>query len=339
MSITKYFIGCLAIATIAFSCKKSTPYDVVGDPDIKFFTNNQSFGTGPQNAITYSVVNIPNTAGSGLLNLSSTIPAAIKFPVFASKQISQDVTVTAKLDNTLVDAYNAANNTSYAPFPVGVLNADGLMAHIAKGTSTSSDSITITTNSPGFNLLTGTAYMAPIKLTTIDPSGTITNSSTQITYIVVNVEQRRIKYLATTADVIGSLLTTRAAWTANFNPAPTTVGSILDGSTTTYSRWVASPVQLDVNMQATANVTGIRLYTATSTTYTPTQVDVYLSNDGISYDKIGSVLKANTTYSTTYSYILFYKAIPAKYIRLILSYSTSTNTQNFRIVEFDVYAN
>ncbi|MEI9959472.1 MAG: DUF1735 domain-containing protein [Ferruginibacter sp.] len=340
MSITKYFIGCLAIATVALSCKKSTKFDITGDPDIKFFTNTQSFGTGPQNALTYSAVNIPNGAGSGLLNLSSTIPATIKFPVFASKQISQDVTVTAKLDTTLIATYNAANNTSYAAFPVGVLNADGLLAHIAKGTASSSDSITITTNAPGFNLLTGTAYMAPIKLTTVSPGeGSITAASTQVTYIIVNVEQRRIKYLATTADVIGALLTPRTAWTSAFTPAPTTTGSIFDGSTTTFSRWTASPVQLDVNMQAIQNVTGIRLYTANTATYVPTQIDVYLSNDGITYDKIGSDLKANITYASSYNYILFYKAIQAKYIRLNLSYTTNTNAQNYRIVEFDVYGN
>jgi len=341
MPTIKYFIGCLLVSFMLLSCKKTISYDITGDPEVKFFTNNQATGNGPQNAISYNVVNIPNTAGSGLVNLSSNVATTIKFPVYSTKPVSGDVTITAALDNSLIATYNTANNTSYAPFPTGVLNTDALTAHLTQGSSISMDSITITSNPASLNLLTGTSYMAPIVLTSVSSPavGSITKATTQVTYIVVNAEQRRIKFLATTADVLGALLTPRTAWTAVYNPVPTTVGSIFDGSTATFNRWVASPVQVDVNMQATQNVTGIRLLSSTSATYVPTQVDVYLSNDGITFDKIGSPLKANLTYASTYNYILFYKAIPAKYIRLMLYYVTNTNTQNYRVVEFDVYAN
>jgi hypothetical protein len=338
----KYFIGCLLLATVFSSCSKSDSYDIQGDPEVKFFTNNTSAGNAPQNAISYSVVNIPNVSASGLQNLSTTMPATIKIPVYASKPVGQDVTIGAQLDNSLIARYNAANNTDYAAFPAGILTTDGLLARIVKGTSTSTDSISITTNLAALNTLTGTLYMAPIKLTTVsspEAGGITTNTTTQVTYIVANVEQRRIKYLAVAADALGTLITPRTPWAINFTPAPTTVGNVLDGLTTTFSRWVASPVQVDVNLQTTQNVTGIRLFTATSATYVPTKVDVYLSNDGINYDLIGSPLKANLTYASSYNYILFYKAIPAKYIRVILYYVTNTNTQNYRLVEFDTYAN
>lgn len=338
---TKYFIGYVMAVAILSSCTKTTNYDITGETDIKFFTNVTSSGNAPQNALVYSVVNIPNTSGSGLLNLSSTLPANIQFPVLATKPLGQDVTISAALDTTLVAAYNATYNTHYAVFPAGILTTDALAAHIAKGNTSSTDSVTIAVNSANLPLLTGTAYMAPIKLTTVKDTSAgnlTTNSTTQVTYIVVNVEQRRIKYLATTTDVIGALLTPRTAWAATFTPALATTGSIFDGSLTTYSRWSASPSQLDVDMQASKNVTGIRLYTATSATYVPTIVDVYLSNDGINYDHIGTPLKANITYST-YDYILFYKAIPARYVRLVLSYSTSTSSNNLRVTEFDVYGN
>jgi len=337
----KYFIGCLLLATVFSSCSKTDSYDIQGDPEVKFFTSNTSAGNAPQNAISYSVVNIPNVSAGGLQNLSTTMPATIKFPVYATKPVSKDVVIGAQLDTSLIAKYNAANNTNYASFPAGVLTADGLMAHIINGTTTSADSIAINTDLAALNTLTGTAYMAPIRLTTVSSPevGGITTNITQITYIIANVEQRRIKYLAVAADALGTLITPRTSWIPTFTPAPTTVGNVLDGLTTTFSRWVASPGQFDVNMQTTQNVTGIRLFTATSATQTPTKVDVYLSNDGIKYDLIGSPLRANLTYASSYNYILFYKAIPAKYIRVILYYSTSTNTQNFRLVEFDVYAN
>jgi hypothetical protein len=339
---TKYCFAYIAIVSVLLSCKKSETFDVTGNKQVKFFTNNTASGNAPDNSISYSVVNIPDVAGNGLVNLSTNLPAAIKFPVFATRPVSQDVVIGAELDNSFIAKYNSAHGTSYAAFPAGVLNTTSLMAHLVSGNTSSTDSVTIQTNLALANSMSEKTYMAPIRLTTVsnEGAGVITdNSTSQIVYIVANVELRRIKYLATTADVMGTLVSPRTAWTATFSPAPATTGSILDGSTTTFSRWAASPGILDVNMQVTKNVTGLRLYTTTSTTLIPTQVEVYLSNDGINYDFIGAPLRANLTFATNYNYILFYKAIPAKYIRLKLSYSTSTNTQNLRVTEFDVYAN
>lgn len=339
---TKYLIGCMLIASVLLSCTKSDTYDINGDPLVKFFTNITSPGNFPQNSINYNIVNIPNTAGEGFLNLSSTIPDTFKIAVFATRPVSQDVKIEAELDTSLIRVYNASHNSNYTAFPSGILITDKMSARIYKGASTSGDSIMITSDLTGVNTLTGNAYMAPIKLKSVSSSaaGEIsTNSIGQIVYVVATVEQRRIKFLAVAADALGSLLTPRTSWIATFTPAPLSTASILDGSNSTYTRWSASPCQVDVDMQTTKNVTGIRLYTASSSTYVPTQVYVYLSNDGINYDLIGSPLKANLTFATSYNYILFYKAIQARYIRLILYYSTSTSSSNRRLAEFDVYAN
>lgn len=334
----------MLVIAVFVSCTKTESFDVKGDPTIKFFTNNESPGNAPKNSLNYSVVNIPDVAGSGLANLSSNIPSTIKFPVFATAGVSQSVEIGAEVDNAFLMEYNESHNTNYAAFPTGFLNTIGLVAHIAQGATMSFDSISIAVDVTKLNLLTGKAYMVPIKLSTVsNAAGALTsNKETLVTYIVVNVEQRRIKYLATAAEAQGTLITPRTSWTTLFNSPPTSVGgtgSILDASTTTYSRWSASPVQVDINIQSVRNVTGIRLYTTTSATLIPTQIDVYLSEDGINWDMIGSPLRANLTYASSYNYILFYKAISAKYIRLVNYYSTSTNTQNFRITELDVYAN
>ena len=151
---------------------------------------------------------------------------------------------------------------------------------------------------------------------------------------------RQIRYLATTADITGTLQS-KTSWAVSFTPAPApaTTGSIMDGSTTTYSRWTASPVQVDLDMQASKNVTGFRMYTSTTSTVSPTQVEVWTSDDGINYKLTGSPLRANLTYASGYTYVGFYKPIAARYLRLKAYYSTSTSSQNFRIAELDVYAN
>lgn len=348
MSTAKYITGCLVVVSLFAACSKKDSYDVKGDPEVKFFINNVNLGDAPENSVSYSAINIPDVAGSGWANLSATFPAAVKFPVLATKPVSENVTISAELDNTLVATYNATHNTSYAAFPAGIFNTADLAAHILKGTTNSSDSITIAVNSAALGTLTEKAYMAPVKLTTVSDSkvGQVTSSASQVTYIVAKVELRKIKYNAVAAEAQGALITPRTSWTVTLNPAATLTGggSIIDGSTTSYARWgtavnTTTPGQVDVDMQATKNVTGVRLYTSNNTTYTPTQVDVFVSNDGISYDLVGSPLKTNITFASSYNYVLFYKAIPARYVRLKLYYSTSTNTQNTRITELDVYAN
>jgi hypothetical protein len=340
---TKYIVVSLILIALFSSCKKEEKFDVEGDPEVKFFTNSTNSGDAPVNSMSFNVVNIP-TAGSALANLSHTFPNSIKIPVFATKPVSDDVTIGAELDNSLVAKYNESHGTSYTPFPTNILTTTNLNARIVKGATTSTDSLTIPIDLASLNALTEKTYMAPIKLTTVSNKGigAITSAETQTIYIVANMEFRRIKYLGTTADITGTLITNRTPWAVTFNSAPTSVGgigSVLDGSTTTYSRWSASPVVVDVNMQDTKNVTAIRLYTTNSATLIPTQISVSLSNDGINYDPIGSPLRANLTYASSYNYIVFYKPIPAKYIRLNLLYGTSTNTQNFRVTELDVYAN
>jgi len=327
--------------TAIFSCKKDDTADIKGNPGTLFFTNNMNLGNMPGNSVSYSLVNIPDAASSGWLNLSSAVPATIKIPLFASKPVSRDVTVTAELDNSLVATYNTSNNTSYVALPAGILNTQSLSARIAEGQTTSVDSFAIAVNAADLKTLTQPAYMAAFKLSTVsDPSvGSITtNTATKNVYVVLNPELRQIRYLATTTDIPGTVLN-KTSWAVSFSATPGTVGNILDGLTTTYSRWTASPVQVDLDMQAANNVTGFRIYTSTTSTVSPTQIDVAVSTDGINYNAMGSPLRANLTYVSGYTYVGFYKPISARYLRLKVYYSTSTSSQNFRIAELDVYAN
>lgn len=338
---SKYLIAGLFLSSLFLSCKKDEKFDVKGEQEVKFFTNATNSGDAPVNSVSFAVTNIPASSGTGLTNLTTNFPSAVKLPVFATKPVSEEVTIGAQLDNSLVAKYNEKHGTNYAAFPDNVLNTSNLNAKILKGNTISMDSLTIPVDLTALNMLTEKAYLAPIKLTSVSNqnTGAITNNAdAQVVYVVANMEYRRIKFLATTADITGTL-SPRTSWTASFNPTPATTGNIFDGSTATYTRWSASPGLLDVNMQDIKNVTAIRLYTTNSSTLIPTQIEVSVSTDGINYTLVGAPLRANLTYASSYNYIVFYKPIQAKYIRLNLYYGTSTNTQNFRVSEFDVYAN
>lgn len=333
------------MATALFACKKSTHIDVKGDPEVKFFTLIESPANTPANSFSYTALNIPNTGGSGWINSTNSFPSSIKFPVRASKAVGEDVTITAEIDNSLVAAYNEANDTEYQTFPADVFNLEKASATILAGEARSMDSIVIVPDGSKLGPLVAGNYMAAIRLKTVSKPtvGSVTsNEKINTVYIVSSVEQRQIWYNAGTANITGTLVSPRTSWTASYDPTPvaTSGGSIFDGSTGSYQRWPNGTTSglLTVDMQSARNVSAIRLYTSNNTTYTPTRIDVYLSTDGVNYELMGSPLKANLAYTSSYNYIVFYKPTSARYIRLRLYYSTSTNTQNFRVTEFDVYA-
>ena len=171
----------------------------------------------------------------------------------------------------------------------------------------SGDSLVVTSDQTKTGLLTSAAYMAPIKLTTVSASGAgqvTSNEMQHIIYIVANVELRRIKFLANeTDDAIGTRITDRSAWNVTMNPDPIVTGSVTDGSTNSMTRWGVSASQVDVDLQQTSSVTGIRIHTSTSSNSSPTQIGVNLSTDGVNYDAIGTPLRANLTFSSGYTYI------------------------------------
>ncbi len=184
--------------------------------------------------------------------------------------------------------------------------------------------------------------MAPIRLKSVsnEKLGVITGvEGSNVTYIVVNPEIRYIEYNSGAAAMTGTLINPRSGWTVSFNPAPIQTGNVTDGSNSTFSRWGVSLVEANINLNETKNVTGFRIYTASSATYSPTQVNVEVSNDGITYRSLGMPLRANLTTASGYTYIKLYEAISTSYVRLVVSYSTSTNSNNRRIAELDVYAN
>lgn len=346
MSILKYSIGCIVLSTMLLACSKDEKYDIRGNKETRFFLNNMGFGNRPGNSISYNVLNRPDGNTGAVINMSTTLPEVIKFPVFATHKVTDEVVISAELDNSLIAQYNAGNNTSYEAFPDGFLNTANLSARIARDMDYSVDSITIPVASvANVTALTGAAYMAPIRLTSVSKQdiGSITSVETStVTYIVIHPEMRMIEYNVPGDMMPGTRIMDRSGWSASFDPVRDSTGSILDGVNSTYSRWPAATGNtgtVTVGMDEVKDIRGIRIYTASSATYSATAISVYTSVDGVNYELQGSPLRANLTTSQGYTHIAFYKSIPAKFVRLAITYSTSTNQNNRRLAEFDVYEN
>lgn len=341
MQMLKYMTGAAMLILLA-ACSKEERYDVEGDPEVKFFTNNGALGNAPQNSLSFQVINYPDPAGTDFLNLTTSLPNVIKFPVFATRGVSQDVEINAVLDNSLVAAYNRQHNTEYEVLPESMLNPGPLTARFVKGSTVSNDSISLPLTLAGLHQLSAPAYMAAVKLSAVSNrnAGSLTsNESSLITYILVNVEKRWIRSLGVESDVMGSLVADKSNWVATLTPAPSPAGSIIDNSTSSYSRFPSSPGQVDLDMQEVKSLGGIRLRTGSSNTTTPLQTTIQISTDGINYESIGAPARADLTYASGATYFILYRPVQARYLRLQLNYSTSTSTQNRRVTELDVYIN
>lgn len=329
----------LGAVLLLAACKKEGAYDITGDPEIKFFTNNEAPGNAPINSLNYWVVNIP--AGNGWQNLSTTLPEQIKIPVFATRPVPETVDISAEIDNSLIASYNSRHNTDFKALPAGVINPGSFTATIQQGQTISSDSITIPAIHTDLGALTEVAYMVPVRLTQVSkPSvgGITANALISISYIVVYTELRQVRYLATEADIPGTLATNRSSWEASFSPAPTTTGSIFDNNANTFTRWGSSTVgQADINLQEPHKISGIRLLTTTTAAQRPLSYEVWLSNDGINYTYFGRPMRNDVTFAGGREFIGFYHTHEARYVRLILTYGTGTNTQNRRLNEFDLF--
>jgi hypothetical protein len=335
----KYGVTGLALCLLMLSCSKKENYDIKGNPDVKIFTNNLAAGNDPINSIRYGVVNRPD--GSSIVNLETTMPSEIKIPVYATRGVSQDITIEAELAEELIADYNATHGTSFQAFPSGMLNAANLMARINSGMSYSSDSLSVGVNLAMLSSLTGDAYMAPIRLRSVSNENVGSLSSkaeSVISYIVTYPELRYIRYDAEESELVGNQIADRTAWDFSYSPTPAFAnGTFWDGSNNSYIRWSSSPIEVNVNMQAETPVTGLRLRTGTNSNWTPTQIDLYISNDGINYQSLGTAARGNLVYTGGYTYVVLYNSMPAKYLRLMLSYSTSTSSNNRRLSELDVY--
>jgi hypothetical protein len=269
------------------------------------------------------------------------MPSEIKIAVYATRAVSQDITIEAELAEELIADYNATYGTSFQAFPTGMLNAANLMARINSGMSYSSDSLSVGVNLAMLSSLTGDAYMAPIRLRSVSNENVGSLSSkaeSVISYIVTYPELRYIRYDAEESELVGNQIADRTAWDFSYSPTPAFAnGTFWDGSNNSYIRWSSSPIEVNVNMQAETPVTGLRLRTGTNSNWTPTQIDLYISNDGINYQSLGTAARGNLVYTGGYTYVVLYNSMPAKYLRLMLSYSTSTSSNNRRLSELDVY--
>lgn len=102
-------------------------------------------------------------------------PATYPVTVSSTGKAKEDITVNIKIDNSLVDKYNAENKTSYFACPENALSLEKTQVTIAKGQATSEISLLSVVSDE--DLLDERIYLVPVTITDVKGGMEVLESS------------------------------------------------------------------------------------------------------------------------------------------------------------------
>lgn len=246
----------------------------------------------------------------------------------------KDIEVTLAYDASLVEAYNQENGTSYLTLPKGISPEIGLWVAATDETPESIDLSSTTLTIPGGSTvsdrklavrmrsadctqLSDGCYLLPIRIVDIQGADLAGNKGLDRMYMLadVTVSSNVAYYASSMSGVEGSAISDKSGWNITLD----TTGDydeeelikVIDGLTSTrFTSSGARPAVFTIDMGKVHSVTGIQIYGYYSS-LTPTVFDLYTSENGAEYMKIGS-FEARTM---AQCYIM-YLPIDARYVRL-----------------------
>lgn len=330
--IKKFVAMHLLLAVVLFqACDNDESYDVTGDSTNFLYLrdSSQQFADKPRNSYVFTITRTPvGEEGDEIM---------VKIPVRVNLPLSKDVSVSARVNNDLIDAYNSQNNTRYKPFPEGSVNFTKKSVNIKAGAYASADSLEFVVPKDQFKHFTEPEYLLPIELVDATAGVISTNQSTLWTF--VNSEYRQIRPNASLNDISG-MIASRNGWSISSDDEPTlNYTTCLDGNLSTGVRFSNVEVPtITLDMVENQKVTGLRLapYHTTSNNYRLSSVVVELSIDNQNWNVLGTATAMAT--SSSYQLIGFYGGTKARYIRLTLTWNRGSNGWMYRnLRELDVF--
>lgn len=334
MKINTYILGLLAVAGLfGFQSCDDKSYDVMGNPNnLIYFPPSKSHPENMPNAVeTFTVVSTPvGYFGDEVL---------AKFGVSVTRPMSGTTTVTAVIDNSLVEVFNAKNGTEYKTSSVAVLQK--ISVNIGDGEYVSSDSIEVIIPENKYSgLAEEGVYLVPVRLESASRGKVSVTKN--IAYVMVNLEERLVRKDAGSGDIKGSKLSNRSVWTATTTDSSVDVNAmtrVFDGNADTGAQFFneANPTFI-VDMHATNNVSALYFKNSSSSrlTYNFNGIGVELSVDGNTWMNAG--FAAPVVEYGNNQYIIFYGAVPVRYIKLSLQWTNGSSSRYRLFNELDVYA-
>lgn len=222
-------------------------------------------------------------------------------------QLDSDVKVSATVDNSLIDAYNAEHNKNYKALPANVAGAiEVTAATVAAGEVNGSMHVALPTDLG--QTLTEAGYVAPLRLVAEYANGTKVTLDSQVAYLVVTTEESLIQDEPTA--MLGTAVSDISAWkcisAVNYNKDELTL-----------STWKFSQMNIDnasfvVDFGAVHKVGAFKLSCSPGKSFR-----FYLSEDNTNWVDLGDVNGKDTYYEdwSNLWYVL-YGAVKARYVKV-----------------------
>lgn len=258
-------------------------------------------------------------------------------------------TVGARIDNSLVAAYNAANRTSYAELPAANVLLEGAPCAIAAGANMSAGQIRVSLTGDFTGLRNAAGYLIPVTLTA--PDGAVVSEGRGTVYVVLMVEQSSDLFRKnfTVADIAGTPVADHTGWTVvacdeaglypydydgktPYNPS---YDKLFDFDEGTYVRTWGGPISFTVDLGKEYDMTGMMFASSAgySGKYAPNSVMIEYSLDGENYTELGTPAQSTNEISVSlpYSYVALYGSQKVRYLRIVASYGSNMGTGEFNI--------
>lgn len=222
-------------------------------------------------------------------------------------QLDSEVKVSATVDNSLIDAYNAEHNKNYKALPANVAGAiEVTAATVAAGEVNGSLHVALPTDLG--RTLTEAGYVAPLRLVAEYANGTKVTLDSQVAYLVVTTEESLIQDEPTA--MLGTAVSDISAWkcisAVNYNKDELTL-----------STWKFSQMNIDnasfvVDFGAVHKVGAFKLSCSPGKSFR-----FYLSEDNTNWVDLGDVNGKDTYYEDwSNQWYVLYGAVKARYVKV-----------------------
>lgn len=246
--------------------------------------------------------------------------------------------VDAEIDNSLVAAFNAAHNTSYAALDASQVLLENLPCTIAAGANKSADEVKVSLTGDLSGLTNKDGYLIPLQLKA--PAGAVVSAGRGVVYVAVSVETSSDPFRTgfTAADIEGTPVADRSAWKLlacdESGVHSGAYANLFDGDLETYVRTWGGPISFTVDMGREYDMTGLYIGSSTwSGKYAPNEVIVEYSLDGEEYLTLGTPTQGAGSISVALpdAYIALYGAQRVRYLKITASYGGNMGTGEFNI--------
>ncbi len=284
---------------------------------------------GTDNTLTGSIAHTPSGSFNG-------VNAA--FDVYTPVFSASGYTVTASVDNSLIDAYNSANGTSHKSIDESLIKIANNPATIEANANKTTEQLKVSLEGDLSTLTDKSGYLIPV---TFSANGAVTSSSRGVVYIIVTPVEELFRKNFAFEDIGGSLVEDRSGWTIEGESDLYTESyqheSLLDGDGNTYVRTWGGPVVFKIDFGKELDVTAVSLLPRQDNpwyaSYHPYSIQIEYSEDGNIYTELGTAMQANgeiVSFNGA-AFAALYGSQKMRYIRITASYNSNMGTAEFNV--------